>query len=197
MDDIKNSILHETGGSNLAFRTGDPITKGHQNATFDPKRLDKLPVRVRPSEPGDTPLIYRSWLKSYHGQNLDQPKRIFYRLHRPVVKRLLESAITLVACDQEKGDDIYAWLCAQRTSRFLVLHYAYTKASFRRFGLQRALVKGFDYHRGEPTLTSHRGWVSKDLKRKGHTLLYVPYLQHEGGLTQVEEIYADPSNAIE
>lgn len=197
MDDLRRHIISETGGANLLRKADDHIKQGQQNATYDPKRLKKLPVRIRPSERSDTALIYRCWLKSYQAKNLDQPKRTFHKLHHPIVKRLVEGAITLVACDQDSPDDVYAWLCAQRTDRFLIIHYAYTKASFRRFGLQKALLGGFQYAKGEPTLISHRGPVVRDLKQRSHNLMYVPHLQHEGGIKRVEEIYGDRSNAIE
>ena len=79
--------------------------------------------------------------------------------------------------------------------RFLIVLYAYTKASFRRFGLQNALLGGVQYAKGEPVLISHNGPVVSDLKRADHTLMYVPHLQHEGGVKRVEEIYGNNRNA--
>ena len=195
MDDLRSHIHRATKCNK--FTRNDPIKKGTPEATYDPKRLDKLPVRIRPSERQDGQFIYQSWLKSYQSKNLDQPKKTFYQLHKDVVKRLLNDAITLVACDQNQSSEVYAWLCAQRTDRFLIVHYAYTKASFRRFGLQKALLGGFQYAKGEPVLISHNGPVVHDLKQRDHTLMYVPHLQHEGGVKRVEEVYGNHRNAAQ
>jgi len=181
------SRLYAEAESHLQGRFQDGVTEGvpAYNPVKDAKRL---PVRIRKADEGDISFIYSSWLKSYAAQNKDQPKITVYKMHREVVSRLLEDGITLVACMEDNPDQVLGWLCAQRIPKFLILHYCYVKAPFRRFGLARSLVDAFEYRSGEPVALSHKGYVCKDLKGR-YEFLYVPHLQQEGALTHMKEIY--------
>lgn len=152
------------------------------------KDAKRLPVRIRTADEGDAALIYSSWLKSYASQNRDQPKATVYRLHQKVAKRLLEESITLVACMDDDASQVIGWLCARRTPKFLVVHYCYVKAPFRRFGIARALLSAFDHTPGEPVMVSHKGYIVKEIKDR-YNLLYVPHLQHTDGMLEMERLY--------
>ena len=182
------SRLHEEPLKYLTprkFKEGVTEASPGYNAIRDSK---KLPIRIRQADEGDASFIYSSWLKSYAAQNKDQPKLTIYEMHREVVSRLLESSITLVACMEEDPDQVLSWICAQRIPKFLVVHYCYTKAPFRKFGLARTLLNAFEYRPGEPIVISHKGYICKDLKGK-YNFLHIPHLQQEGGLAHMEEIY--------
>jgi hypothetical protein len=173
------------------YLTPDKFKDGVTEASlgYNPiKDTKRLPIRVRQADEGDASFIYSSWLKSYAAQNKDQPKLTIYEMHREVVSRLLESGITLVACMEDDPDQVLAWLCGQRIPKFLIVHYCYTKAPFRKFGLARTLLNAFDYRQGEPIVISHKGYICKDLKGK-YNFLHIPHLQQEGGLAHMEEIY--------
>ena len=190
------SRLHAEPEKYLApKRLRDGVTEA--SPRYNPiKDTKRLPIRVRQADEGDASFIYSSWLKSYAAQNKDQPKITVYEMHREVVSRLLEGAITLVACMEDTPDQVLSWVCAQRTSKFLVVHYCYTKAPFRRFGLARTLLNAFDYKQGEPIVISHKSYICKDLKGR-YTFLHIPHLQQEGALAHMEEIYnARSSTAI-
>ena len=182
------SRLHEDDEKYLApSRLRDGVTEA--SPKFNPIRDSKrLPIRVRQADEGDASFIYSSWLKSYAAQNKDQPKLTIYELHRAVVSRLLETSITLVACMEDDPDQVLAWVCAQRIPKFLIVHYCYTKAPFRRFGLGKTRLEAFDYRQGEPIVISHKGYICKDLKGK-YNFLHIPHLQQEGALAQMKEIY--------
>ena len=168
-------------------KLGEGVTES--GPKFNPIRdSKKLPVRIRQADEGDASFIYSSWLKSYAAQNKDQPKIALYEMHREVVTRLLESGITLVACMDDDPDQVLGWLCAQRTPKFLVVHYCYMKAPFRRFGLARSLLAAFDYCPGEPLVISHKSYICKDLKDR-YNFLYIPHLQQAGGISHMEKIY--------
>tara|TARA_Y100001973_G_C5130868_1_gene297706 strand:+ start:472 stop:1068 length:597 start_codon:yes stop_codon:yes gene_type:complete len=193
MDDIKSHMREEMRGG--MHRANNLSSKRMEDNTATKRvNIQKLPVRIRPADHNDQNLIYSSWLKSYAALNKDQPKMVVWKLHAPVVKQLLERSVTLVACDKEEGDNVYAWMCAERTPKFFVLHFAYTKSMFRRWGLQKALVRGFDYKKGEAVMCSHRSHLIKSLKKLGHNIVHVPHLQHPGGPEAVAAAYA-PKNA--
>jgi|TARA_R100001530_G_C4288247_1_gene147318 hypothetical protein len=152
--------------------------------------VQQLPVRIRKAYADDAPFIYKSWVQSYQGQNKDIPKKAITRMHKGVIKRLLEQSTTVVACGDsaETENDIYSWLTAKRTSKFLVVHFAYTKAPFRRWGLLNSLLKVFEYKQGEAILASHKSYIIKELKPK-HNIMYVPHLQMHNGLEDLENLY--------
>ena len=153
----------------------------------------RLPVQIRPAEPQDIAMLYDSWLNSYAGQNKDQPRWSVFPMQRTIVRRLLKDAVTLVAAGNtpEATDDIYAWTCAQRSpdSGKLLLHYAFTKMLFRRRGLFRALLGGYDHKMGESIYCSHRGFIMKEI-RGTYNMRYVPQLQFDWGIDQFETAYA-------
>jgi len=151
---------------------------------------DKLPVRIRKADEGDVSFIYSSWLKSYAAQNKDQPKFLVYDMHREVVSMLLQDSVTIVACMNNDNSHILGWLCAQRTPKFLIAHYCYIKEPFRKFGIARSMLDTFDYNGKEPIVISHKGYIIKDLKDR-YTFMYVPHLQKQGALAQMEEIKND------
>jgi len=129
------------------------------------QQVKQLPVRIRKAYDDDSAFIYKSWVQSYQGQNRDIPKRALSSMHKTVIKRLLFSSTTIVACGNtpETENDIYSWLTAKRTPKFLVVHFAYTKAPFRKWGLLNSLMKVFEYKQGEAILASHKSYIIKEL----------------------------------
>tara|TARA_R110002020_G_scaffold32159_2_gene99234 strand:+ start:963 stop:1523 length:561 start_codon:yes stop_codon:yes gene_type:complete len=181
------SNIHRAQEDYLSYKHEEGVTEAAP--PYNPlQHSDRLPVVVRPAEPQDASFLYSSWLESYAGQHRDQPKLTVYKMHRPIVERLLESAVTLVAVMENDSDQILSWMCAERIPKFLVAHYCYTKEAFRRFGLVKALLDAFDYRKGEPIAVSHKGYIIKDLKDR-YNFQYIPYLQNEGGLDHLREIY--------
>ncbi len=189
MDDLREHLRNETGGTNLALRD-DGQNRGVPK--YEPSReMERLPVLLRPAEANDAHMIYDSWLKSYAAQNKDQPSWALYPMQKTVVRRLLKDAVTLVAAGNtpESQNDIYAWMCAQRSpSGLLIIHYAFTKMIFRKRGLFAALLGGYDHLRGENIYCSHRGWIMKEIRDR-YSMRYVPQLQFDWGMDQFDSAY--------
>ncbi len=106
-----------------------------------------FPVRVRPLEAGDRAFVLNSWLKSNRDGFMVRriPNTVYYDRHHSLVGHLLATANTLVICDPDSPSVVYGYVCFDITAgNEFVLHYAYTKQSFRRMGLMRALLKDLD-----------------------------------------------------
>ena len=147
---------------------------------------DRLPVYIRLADTGDSSFVYKSWLDSWWVQNKDQFQPLFYKTHREIISRLMEDAITVIACSDEDPNLIFAWMCGLRTSNNrLVIHYCYTKEAFRKFGLAKTLLRYFEHDKGEPILCSHRSFIFRDLKQP-YNLFYVPALQQPDGVSKIE-----------
>lgn len=157
------------------------------SAPYKPLRDNKkLPVYIRLADDGDASFVYKSWLDSWWVQNKDQFQPLFYKGHRQVIKRLMENAITVIACSDDDPNLIFAWMCGLRThNNRLIVHYAYTKEAFRSFGLARTLLRYFEHRKGEPILCSHRSFIFKELKQP-YNLFYVPGLQQPDGVSKIE-----------
>lgn len=151
-----------------------------------------LPVLIRAADDRDSSFIYSTWLKSYSGQNKGTPKRVTHEFEERKILGLLAKSITLVAVgdSQSSSGDIYGFICGKRLpDGQLLIHYSYTKAPFRRFGIARGLLDAFDYNPGELITHSYKGYIMKDLRRSGFSLLYVPYLRDPGVEEEWSEFY--------
>ena len=154
---------------------------------YNPVRdSDKLPVYIRLADSGDASFVYKSWLDSWWVQNKDQFQPLFYKGHRETIARLMENAITVIACSDEDPSLIFAWMCGLRTANGrLIVHYCYTKEAFRKFGLAKTLLGYLEHKKGEPVLCSHRSFIFRDIKQP-YNLFYVPSLQQPDGVSKIE-----------
>lgn len=185
----KKKFQHTGIDSRIHFKgfEQDGCTEGVP--AYNPLRdADKLPVLLRAARPEDAPFIFSSWLASFESQNKDQPKKTIQRFHRRVITRLLENSITMVAALDTDPNEIIGWACGERASKFLIMHYVYTKEIFRRLGVQNTLMAAYDYTPGEQIMVSHKGYICKDLRPR-YNIKYVPHLQHKGGTKQLKELY--------
>jgi len=102
-------------------------------------------LRFREATENDRPFILDSWLKSYRKGSPEARVvhgLIYYAGQSEMAQTLLKRSHTLLACDAEHPDEIWAWLCFEvLPTRAAVIHYAYTKSALRRFGLQARLLK--------------------------------------------------------
>ena len=158
-----------------------------------------VPIRIRPADDADAPFVFSTWLKSFSGQNKNLNRQIVYEFEDDVVKDLLSTSITLLAVGNSvaSAGDIYGFICGERTADHLVIHYCYVKAPFRQFGVGRALLDAFDYRPGELIIHTYQGYIAKELRKKGFSLLYVPYLRDPEMKPRWEKFYEGSKDNLE
>lgn len=107
-----------------------------------------MTATIRAVNNEDIPFVLSSWLKSYRYSQAARNvvNDIYFSEQVGQKARILEmlsDCRTLVACDEEEGDCIYGWICAESIEGSVppVVHYVYVKSSYRRRGLARALLK--------------------------------------------------------
>jgi ATP sulfurylase len=150
-----------------------------------------LPVKIRPYQESDKPFILNSWLKSNRDNYLVRgvSNTIYYEKHHAVVMNLLAVSNTVVLCDPESPNVVYAYVVFDiLPGDILVLHYAYVKQSFRRMHLMRTLVKEI-LEAEKPIIifaTHDTGHISHDWMRR-HDVTYDPYRM----FAQLEVRYED------
>ena len=161
--------------------------------------MKELPVRIRAAGEDDSAFIYSTWLRSYAGQNKNIPKRVIWEYEDKNVRNILSRSITLVAVGDtpDSAGDIYSFVCAQRLPTGLVVHYAYTKVPFRTFGIARSLLDSFDYKPGELITHTYRPYITKELRKKGYNLLYVPYLRDPAVVEDWERFYEGAKHSFQ
>lgn len=150
-----------------------------------------LPVKIRALEESDKPFILNSWLKSNRDSLLVKgvSNTIYFEKHHAVVMNLLDVSTTVILCDPDSPKIVYAYLVFEvRKGNRLILHYAYTKRSFRRMGLMRSLIQEvLDAEKPEIVFASHQvGSLSYNWCRD-HKVTYNPYDM----FAQLEVIYED------
>jgi len=138
--------------------------------------LARVPFSIREAQKADKPFVQSTWLKNYESSDFASciKKTIYQDRHRAVTERLLGGAKvhTLIATPPDDDLTILAFAVLEHPD---VLHYVYTKASFRNFGIARDLVapagKRFRYsHRTDAGL----GFLER-LRREGVQATYDPY----------------------
>ena len=129
----------------------------------------------------DTNFVLSSWYKSLRASRVAEGiKASVYRdEHLPIIKRLIEDSVVLVATSKANDNQVYGWIAWDSANGETIVHYVYVKALFRRCGIAHYL---FDYAGiGNRITATHRTWVN-DVDGFANKLLninYNPYLAYK------------------
>lgn len=130
-------------------------------------------VTVRPACADDLNLVKATYLENFkHSSSQGRLVRpqVYFQYQRQVMDRLLSKGLVRVACPTDTPEVIVGYLISEGKN---VLHYLYVKQAFRRFGVARTLLEGFDLGTCAFThFTDDCHWIVKKIPG----LTYVPYL---------------------
>jgi hypothetical protein len=141
---------------------------------LEAKNLE-LPVLIRPATEADVAFIFNSWLKSYRNTMQAVLNPVYFEFQHKAIENLLKKCQVQVACSSTNNTELYAYLVYEQIEGINVLHYAYTKHTYRRLGLQKKLAvelklqNGGFYTHATPT-------GKKIIAEKGYKFVYNPYL---------------------
>ena len=131
------------------------------------EELPPLPIALRPMREADLPWVTDTWLNSFRESNYGIAHDDYFETQRRVIKRLFSRSRIAIACDPEDSDQTYAYaVWTPRDGKKPLLHWAYTKHSFRRFGIFRRLLVLVDPERRGVLLT-HRSIHIDELRKGG------------------------------
>ena len=103
----------------------------------------EMPVDIRTGQAEDVAFIMNSWLKAH--RESDECRYIDYALYykhlRPLVVNILTRSSVFVAANPDDLGQIYGYVVVEYTEHDTILHYAYTKYTFRRFGVCKQLLE--------------------------------------------------------
>lgn len=140
------------------------------------KSIDS-PVRIRPADAADVAFIFSSWLRSYRHSRFAQDLHttIYFTEHHKVIESILQTCDVLVACDDKNPADIFGYICFERVEGQFVLHYIYTKQTYRMLGIATLLLEASNYDPSTIAIYSHHNVVAPKLATR-YNFIYSPYI---------------------
>lgn len=78
------------------------------------------------------------------------PTSDYFAHYRKLIADLLYKSITVVACDPQDPEFIYGYAVIRPIEDLKIIHYAYTKKPFRRFGVLKQILKSQDVNLADP-----------------------------------------------
>jgi hypothetical protein len=141
-------------------------------------KLDlKTGLRIRDAEVEDVNFIFNSWLKSFRAGTMcrDVESTIYFSEHHKLIEKLVRRGTTRVVCADNDPATIIGWACYERIDGILVVHYAYTKHTFRALGVQRKLIEELQTDFKLASIYTHQTLLAKRLATK-YNMIYHPYI---------------------
>lgn len=138
------------------------------------KRIMTHEWNLRTGSEDDIPFIYSTWTNSMQGDSRigrSCKRSIFYEGQTQVIDWILaqEDTEVLVASNPDDPNIIFGYLVYQPD----IVHYAFVKEIFRRFGIASYL----HYEAGSPKFYTHETGMIRPIQRD---LIYNPYLLFKG-----------------
>lgn len=128
-------------------------------------------IDIREGEKKERNLILSSWLKSlrrYSNYHAAIAAHIYFRVHAQAIEHTLNISQVVVATPKSDENIAIAYLVYEPRDGYLILHYAYTKKSFRKMGIQHSLIESIKNE--EDLFCSH---ITSFVKLKG--IKFNPY----------------------
>jgi hypothetical protein len=154
--------------------------------------IDKLPLRIRKGAEGDHPFIYNSWLRSFRDSWFAKMinSTTYYTEHHKVIERLLQTCEVFVACNNDDVSDIYGYIVAEFVGPIFVLHFAYTKHTYRCLGIGKLLLNQFNFDPSTACVYTHHNRLAERIGPK-FNMVYSPYIALTPDYRQKAEV-VDP-----
>lgn len=136
--------------------------------------------KIRGLRPSDIPLITSTWLRTYRKASRHATLTMegcYYSEHNKLINKSFDAAQVYVACDPHEPDHVFAYLVGVNRPKSDVVHYVYTKGTFRQMGICKALLDKFQG--AENLYNTHENLPSglfKHLKNRYDRVIFNPYM---------------------
>ena len=134
--------------------------------------MAKVNVQIRQARESDLALVYKTWIDTYAESNFARKvRRALYPVRqRNLINQILARPTThvLVACVPDDEETLLGWAVLETPN---VIHYAFMKKDFRRFGIAEDLCRAA----GDAILFSHRTPFGECFIRSFRRSVYDPY----------------------
>ncbi len=134
-------------------------------------------IRIRDIEQADVAFLFNSWLKSFRSGRLAAKvdNSIYFSEHHKIIERLVHGAKTIVACNPAEPGQIFGYAVYEKIDGIFVLHYIYTKHTYRNMGIAREMLNHIDHSFETAGCCSHMTMAAEKLHLK-YNLIYHPYI---------------------
>lgn len=96
-----------------------------------------------------------------------------------MLEGLFKKAEVTIACNAQDVSQIYGYICHETVEEHLVVHFAYTKETYRRLGIAAMLAEAVGFKREAPVFFTHRTNSAEGLEKK-FAMIYNPFLAYYG-----------------
>lgn len=136
---------------------------------------------IRPALQSDRNYIIKSWVRSLSNQfPFSEMSSNAIAKYSKRVEALLDSCVTIVACDEQNSDVVYGFACGEKGLYLGVdsptLHYVWVRKPFRLYGIASSLVRKI-FPDGDKLIYTHitKAVQHADLKRRWNLVEFDPY----------------------
>lgn len=135
-------------------------------------------VSLREGIAEDRNFILSTWLKSFRKtrDNKRMINDVYYPNQTETIERTLDKAQTLTISNPQDNSHIYGYIVFESTPKALILHYAYTKRTYRRFGLFKNALKSILSKDKRIIIATHAN-DNFDMLQPKYGLIYNPYMR--------------------
>jgi len=142
---------------------------------------------IRPPRVTDQGFVAKTWATSLVSMQTDRstPSHVWRELFAPVNKTidgiLDDTARTRlkIACDAQRTDDVFGWLCYAPMKAARLLHYVYVRKRRRGQGIARALMAAAGMADDRPLWWTMKGPSGDELIAKMRTTcIHVPVKEY-------------------
>ena len=115
-------------------------------------------ANIRTPLASDVKYIIKTWLRKMHAeQPLAFPNQQFYNDFQKVILALMQTSEARLAASPSDSNHILAFAIGRHFPdlKVLHLHFAYTRAEFRRMGLQWDLIRDLGWRPGDEIVATH------------------------------------------
>lgn len=139
-------------------------------------------MKLRPMVTTDKSCVLDNWLKSWRKSRYAGVivNNLYYSTTRATIESLIARGATIeVACDDDKPDRIYGWICREVTPDGIpIIHYLYIKDVYLKYNVNELLMTNvlvppfytFKYSQVEDAIerkfSKARGWNPEIARRK-------------------------------
>lgn len=137
----------------------------------------QLPIVIRDADESDISFIFNSWLKSFRNGSLCRhvDNTVYFTEHHKLIERLLKTCKVRIATSQDDAANILGYMVHEKVDGIFVLHYAYTKHTFRCLGVMKQLILDSGQDLNTAGVHTHMTEIFNRLALK-YNLIYHPYI---------------------
>lgn len=137
----------------------------------------KFDISIRDVVQDDIAFIFNSWLRSHRQGRLcaKVDNAIYFAEQHKLIEKLIKRGKVKLAVDPKEPGNILAYLVYEYVQGIFVIHYVYTKHTFRNMGIAKQLMLNTGHNFETASCMTHLTPVAEKLQNK-FNMVYHPYI---------------------